>query len=376
MNNPELIYIIGLSMVPGIGSITARKLINSTGSARSVFHEKKGVLRKIPGIGEFIADRISENNLLLDAEEEIRYMEKNHIKPLYFKDDEYPVRLNQCPDGPILIYVKGEIDMNAGKFISIVGTRTPTSYGIKMTNQLVEEFAQRNHNPVIVSGLAYGIDISAHKAAMNNHFQTIAVLGHGMKYMYPAVHSSMAQKIEKQGALITDFPGNEKPERNNFIKRNRIIAGLSDATIVIESGIKGGALITADLADSYHRDVFAVPGRAGDQYSSGTNFLIKKNIASMAECCEDIEYLMGWGLQAQEKAIQAELFNELPEEEQLLLNIILKEGKIDIDLLCLQAGMPVNNVSAHLLNLEFAGLVEIAPGNIYSIRKIKSSHIV
>jgi DNA processing protein len=376
MNNPELIYIIGLSMIPGIGSITARKLINSMGSAESVFHEKKGVLRKISGIGELLAGRISENNLLHLAEEEIRYLEKNHIKPVYFKDKEYPGRLNQCPDGPILIYMKGNVDMNAGKFISIVGTRTPTSYGIRITNRLVEEFAERNHNPVIVSGLAYGIDVCAHKAAMNKHFQTIAVLGHGMKYLYPVIHSSIAHKIEKQGALITDFPSNEKPERNNFIKRNRIIAGLSDATIIIESGIKGGALITADLADSYHRDVFAIPGRAGDPYSSGTNLLIKKNIASLAECCEDIEYLMGWGVQEQDKVIQAELFKELPEEEQLLLNIIYKEEKIEVDLLCLRTGMPVNKISAHLLNLEFAGLVESGPGNIYSVRKIKTSHIV
>lgn len=376
MNNEELIYIIGLSMIPGIGSITARKLINSTGSAENVFHEKKGALRKIPGIGEFIAGRISGKNLLHDAEMEIRYMEKNNIKPLYFKEKEYPVRLNQCPDGPILIYVRGGIDMNVKKFISIVGTRTPTSYGIKITNQLVEEFAQRNHDVVIVSGLAYGIDICAHKAAMNNQFKTIAVLGHGMKYLYPVIHSSIAQKIEKQGALLTDFPSNQKPERNNFIKRNRIIAGLSDATIIIESGTKGGALITADLADSYHRDVFAIPGRAGDQYSSGTNLLIKKNIASLAECCEDIEYLMGWGVQVHDKAIQTELFKELPKEEQLLLNIIYKEEKIEIDLLCLQSGMPVNKVSALLLNLEFMGLVESAPGNIYSIRKIKSSRSV
>jgi len=376
VNNPDLIYIIGLSMIPGIGSITARKLINSTGSAKSVFHEKKGVLRKIPGIGELLAGRISGNNLLHNAEEEIRYMEKNNIKPVYFKDKEYPGRLNQCPDGPILIYIKGNIDMNTGIFISIVGTRTPTSYGIKITNELVEEFSQRNHNPVIVSGLAYGIDICAHKAAMNNRFQTIAVLGHGMKYLYPVVHSSIAHKIERQGALLTDFPSNEKPERNNFIKRNRIIAGLSDATIIIESGTKGGALITADLADSYHRDVFAIPGRVGDQYSSGTNLLIKKNIASLVECCEDIEYLMGWGVKEQNKVIQTELFKELPKEEQLLLNIIYKEEKIEIDLLCIQTGMPVNKVSSHLLNLEFAGFVESAPGNIYSIKKIKSSRIV
>jgi len=375
MYNTELIYIIGLNMIPGIGSITARKLINSVGSAKAVFQEKKSVLRKIPGIGEFIAGKISVNNLLDKAEEEIRYIEKNGIKAVYFREKDYPDRLNQCPDGPILIYIKGDIDLNAGKFISIVGTRTPTSYGIKFTNKLIEDFARRNHHPVIVSGLAYGIDICAHKSALNHHFQTIAVLGHGMKYLYPVVHSSVSQKIERQGALLSDFPSYEKPERNNFIKRNRIIAGISDVTIVVESGIKGGALITADLADSYHRDVFAVPGRVGDVYSSGTNLLIKKNIASLAENCEDIEYMMGWGPKEKSVVIQPELFNELPEEEQLLLNLISRVDKIEFDLLCHQSDMPVNQVSAHLLNLEFAGFVEIAPGNIYTMRKIRPSHI-
>lgn len=376
MINTELVYIIGLSMIPGIGSITARKLINSVGSAKAVFNEKKSAIRKIPGIGEFVAGRISENNLLVKAEEELGFIEKNNIKVFCFRDREYPDKLNQCPDGPVIIYVKGNVDFNAGKFISIVGTRTPTSYGISITKKLVEEFAQRNHNPVIVSGLAYGIDICAHKAALNNHFQTVAVLGHGMKYIYPAVHSSVSQKIIENGALVTDFPGYEKPERNNFIKRNRIIAGLSDATIIIESGVKGGALITADLADSYDRDVFAIPGRIGDTYSSGTNFLIKKNKASLAESCEDIEYMMGWGSKGQNIAIQQELFNELPEEEQMILNLIAKEEKIEFDQLCVRTGIPVNKLSAHLLNLEFSGTIETAPGNIYTLRKIRTSQNV
>jgi DNA processing protein len=372
MNNPDLVYIIGLNMIPGVGSITARKLINSTGSAKAVFHEKKSAIRKIPGIGEFVAGRISENRLLDKAEEEIRYIDKNNIKAVSFMDREYPDRLNQCPDGPIIIYIKGNVDFNTGKFISIVGTRTPTSYGINITKKLIGEFAQRNHKPVIISGLAYGIDICAHKAALNNHFQTVAVLGHGMKYLYPVVHKSFSQKIEEQGALITDFASYEKPERNNFIKRNRIIAGLSDATIIIESGVKGGALITADLAYSYDRDVFAIPGRVGDTCSAGTNLLIKKNIASLAEGCDDIEYMMGWDSKKRNAEIQPELFNELAEEEQMLLNLIAKEEKIEFDLLCMRTGMPVNVLSAHLLNLEFGGLVEVAPGNIYTLRKIRS----
>jgi DNA processing protein len=376
MSQHELVYIIGLSMIPGIGSITARKLINSVGSATAVFQEKKSVIRKIPGIGEFVAGRISGNNLINKAEEEIRYIEKNNIKAVCFRDKEYPDKLNQCPDGPVIIYIKGNVDFNTGKFISVVGTRTPTSYGINITKKLIGDFARRNHNPVIVSGLAYGIDICAHKAALNNHFQTVAVLGHGMKYIYPAVHMSFSQKIAEYGALVTDFPSYEKPERNNFIKRNRIIAGLSDATIIIESGVKGGALITADLADSYDRDVFAVPGRVGDTYSSGTNLLIKRNRASLAECCEDIEYIMGWGSKGQNATIQPELFNELPEEERILLNLIAKEEKIEFDQLCIRTGMPVNKLSAHLINLEFGGLIETAPGNIYTLRKIRVSQTV
>jgi DNA processing protein len=373
MDHTEQVYIIGLSMIPGIGSITARKLINSTGSARGVFREKRSAIRKIPGIGEFVAARISENNLLDKAEEEIKYIAKNNIKAISFRDREYPEKLNQCPDGPVIIYIKGNVDFNSGKFISIVGTRTPTSYGINMTKKFVSEFAQRNHKPVIVSGLAYGIDVCAHKAALGSNSQTVAVLGHGMKYIYPAVHSSFSKKIVEHGALITDFPSYEKPERNNFIKRNRIIAGISDATIIIESGIKGGALITADLADSYDRDVFAVPGRIGDTFSSGTNLLIKKNIASLAESCADIEYLMGWDSEGRNQVIQPVLFNELPEEEQKVLNLIAAEEKIEFDALCIKTGIPVSRLSALLLNLEFGGLIETAPGNIYTLRKIRAS---
>jgi DNA processing protein len=370
MNDPELLYKIALSLIPGIGSITARKLINSTGNPRSVFYEKRSMLLKIPGVGQLVAEKISAKGLLKKAEEEIAYISRNDIKPLYFKDKDYPERLNQCPDGPIMIYVKGNVNFNGIRFLSIVGTRTPTSYGIEMTRKIVASLHEKGHQLVIVSGLAYGIDVCAHKAALSNGFKTVAVLGHGLKYLYPSVHFSVAGKIVKQGALLTDFPGDEKPERNNFIKRNRIIAGLSDATIIVESNIKGGALITADIANSYNRDVFAVPGRAGDPFSSGTNQLIKRHHASLIENCEDIEYLLGWDIKEKSMAVQAELFRELSEEEQILLNILSREEKLEIDLLCIRTGIPVNKVSALLLNLEFAGYVKSLPGNLYKIRRI------
>jgi DNA processing protein len=370
MDDPELIYKVALSLVPGIGSITARKLINITGSPRNVFNEKRSMLLRIPGIGELMAEKVSTKGLLQKAEEEILYITKNNIKPLYFKDKEYPDRLNQCPDGPIMIYIKGDIDFNNGKFLSIVGTRTPTSYGIEMTRNIVSSLAEKGHHLVIVSGLAYGIDVCSHKEALRHGFQTIAVLGHGLKYLYPAAHYSVARKITRQGALLTDFPGYEKPERNNFIKRNRIIAGLSDATIIVESGIKGGALITADIANSYDRDVFAVPGRVGDPFSSGPNQLIKRHGASLIENCEDIEYLLGWDRKEKDMAVQAELFRELSEEEQLLLNVLSQEEKLEVDLLCIRTGIPVGRVSALLLNLEFAGYVSSLPGNLYKINRV------
>jgi len=369
MNDPELIFKVALGLIPGIGSITARKLINTIGSPRSVFYEKRSMLLRIPGVGGLMAEKISTKGLLQEAEKEILYITKNNIKPLYFRDREYPERLNQCPDGPIMIYIKGSIDFNQGRFLSIVGTRTPTSYGIEITRKIIASLAEKGHRLVIVSGLAYGIDVCAHKAAMKHGFQTIAVLGHGLKYLYPSAHYSVARKIERQGALLTDFPGYEKPERNNFIKRNRIIAGLSDATIIVESGVKGGALITADIAGSYNREVFAVPGRVGDPFSSGTNQLIKRHHASLIENCEDIEYLLGWDRKEKNMAVQAELFRELSEEERILLNILTIEEKLEVDLLCIRTGMPVGKVSALLLNLEFAGYVRSLPGNLYKIKR-------
>lgn len=369
MNDPDLIYQVAMGLIPGIGSITARKLISIIGSPRQVFRERRGMLLRIPGIGELMAEKISTGGLLQKAEEEILFIEKNNIKPLYFKDTDYPARLNQCPDGPIIIYMKGDIEFNDGKFLSVVGTRTPTAYGIEITQKIIASLAEKGHHLVIVSGLAYGIDVCAHKAALKNGFQTIAVLGHGLQYLYPSAHYSVARKIQRQGALLTDFPGYEKPERNNFIKRNRIIAGLSDATIIVESGIKGGALITADLANSYDRDVFAIPGRVGDPFSSGPNQLIKRHHASLVENCEDIEYLLGWDRKKKSMVVQAELFRELSEEEQALLNILSEVEKLEVDLLCIRTGIPVSRVSALLLNLEFAGYVTSLPGNLYRIRR-------
>ncbi|HYX08074.1 MAG TPA: DNA-processing protein DprA, partial [Bacteroidales bacterium] len=261
MERENLKYKIGISLLPLVGGITARKLIAYAGSAEAVFNEKKTALLKIPGIGKQTAQHILNRKVLEQAENEIEALSRHNIRAVFYLDEEYPARLKHCTDAPVLLYVKGDIDFNHDKVISIVGTRDSTEYGRTICEKLILGLKENGHDPVIVSGLAYGIDVTAHKLAMKYSLRTIAVLGHGLKHMYPAVHSSVSRQIIKQGALVTEFHYELPADRMNFVSRNRIIAGLADATVVVESKLTGGALITADLANSYNRDVFAVPGR-------------------------------------------------------------------------------------------------------------------
>ncbi len=258
--------------------------------------------------------------------------------------------------------------MNSRKILSIVGTRKATTEGIVFCQKLIKDLKEREHNPIIVSGLAYGVDASAHQAALDNGLLTIAVLGHGLDIIYPASHKKLAKEIVKQGMLITDFPSKSIRDKNNFIKRNRIIAGLSDATIVIESGEKGGSLITADIANSYNRDVFAVPGRISDMYSKGCNNLIKSNKAAMLTSIEDLEYLLGWEPgKKKNDAVQKDLFLNFSNDEKLIAEILKENEEITIDLICLKSNMPTSKVSPILLNLEFMGLVKTLPGKTYKL---------
>lgn len=359
-------YKIGISQIPGIGSIIAKKLIAYTGSVEAVFKEKKKSLLKVPGIGETLAQVIVKHQNLEKAEAEIEFIRKFDIKYFFYLDEAYPSRLRQCTDAPIILFYKGNLDFNRDKVISIVGTRNATDYGKEMTSKLVEELANRHKGTIVVSGLAYGIDICAHRAALKNHIPTVAVLAHGLSTLYPAVHRNTAKEIVSNGALVTDFTSDMQPERNNFIKRNRIIAGLADATIVVESGAEGGALITADLANSYNRDVFAVPGRVSDPWSKGCNKLIKTNKAAIIESVEDLEYFMGWDSEKAEPR-QMTLFQNLTDEEQVIVNLLKDENNLMIDIMCLRADMPVNQLSSILLKLEFMGLIKSLPGKVYRL---------
>ncbi|NMD16070.1 MAG: DNA-protecting protein DprA, partial [Bacteroidales bacterium] len=269
----SLLYEIALTLIPGVGDINGKKLVNYCGSAEAVFKEKKSALMRIPGIGEYTANAILNTKPFDRAQQEIEFIKKYKVNVFYYKDKNYPLRLRNCEDAPILIYYKGTESLNPPLSLSIVGTRRATDYGKWYIDKLME--ALSSYSVVIISGLAFGIDTAAHRSALEHGLPTIAILGHGLDRIYPSQNRQLAKKILDHGGLLTDFPSQTKPDRENFPKRNRIIAGLCDALLVIETGIKGGSLITADIANSYNRDVFALPGRFGDQMSEGCNWLIR-----------------------------------------------------------------------------------------------------
>lgn len=358
-----LIYQIGITLIPGVGDINGKKLISYCGSAEAVFKEKKKALLKIPGIGESTVTAILTQNVLDRSEEEISFIEKYKITPLFFTSKTYPQRLKHCVDSPLMLYYKGNADLNSGKIISIVGTRRASDYGKEICNKIIEDLAALNI--IVVSGLAYGIDSKAHQAALNYNLETVGVLAHGLDRIYPYSNRALAEKMIYSGGLITDFMSRTNPDRENFPKRNRIIAGMSDALVVIETAMKGGALITANIANSYNRDVFAVPGKLTDKYSEGCNFLIKTNKAALIQSARDIQYIMGWEPKEVKSSRQQKLFEELTPEEVLVMKLINENEESGIDHIVFQSKLTPSKIAAILLNLEFKGMVKSLPGKIY-----------
>jgi DNA processing protein len=264
-----------------------------------------------------------------------------------------------------VFFFRGKCDLDALKILSVVGTRSATPRGKELCDKIIGSLGEGHPELVIVSGLAYGIDIAAHKAALAFNLSTVGVLANGLKTIYPSIHKPTAEAMLKNGGLLTDFLSDALPERNNFIKRNRIIAGISDATLVVESGLKGGALITADIAASYNRDVLAVPGRPDDQWSSGCNSLIKTNKAALVESSDDIEYFLGWKPEKSKTPVQKVLFSEMTDQEKLIFDLLAKESEMTIDAICRSLDLPVYKLSPLLLQMEFKGLVKFYPGNVY-----------
>ncbi|MCZ2277904.1 MAG: DNA-processing protein DprA [Bacteroidia bacterium] len=361
----QLKFRIALTLIEGVGNVNARSLVAYCGSVEAIFKEKKRNLEKIPGIGPTTAQRIHAFDLFDKAEKECSFIERHNIQSLFYLDQAFPWRLKNCTDAPVMLYYKGIQDLNHQRLIAIVGTRNASEYGKQVTEKITEDL--KAYDVVIVSGLAYGIDITAHKTALKNEMNTIGVVAHGLDRIYPAVHKATAEQMIEQGGLLTEFITNTKPDRENFPQRNRIVAGICDAVVVIEAARSGGALITADIANSYNRDVFAVPGRTSDTYSQGCNHFIKINKAALAESAADIAYMMGWEIEkkVENKTQQRQLFIELDGDEKTVYNFISQNGKSHIDLITGKVSLPVSKLSATLLSLEFKGLLKSLPGKMY-----------
>lgn len=361
----SLLHNIALTLVPGVGDVAAKKLIAYCGSAEEVFKAKKNLLLKIPGMGEMTANSLVNQAVLSRADAELNFVLKHNIEVLFYLNDNYPKRLKHCADSPIILYFKGNANLNAEKIISIVGTRKASEYGKKNTQHLVEELSAQQ--VTVISGLAYGIDIYAHKAAVQHHVPTVAVLAHGLDRIYPPAHKATAEKMLEHGGLLTEFMSETNPDRENFPKRNRIVAGMADAVVVVEAAISGGALITAEIANTYNRDVFAVPGRLDDVYSEGCNRLIKTNKAALIESAKDIAYLLNWSRENQKPLAQQKLFMELNPEEEILVNVLREKGNSGIDDLMLLSEFTMSKVAGLLLTLEFNGVVKSLPGKVYQL---------
>lgn len=364
METSGLLYEIGITLIKGIGDINGKKLVAYCGGPEAVFKEKTAALLKIPGIGKSTVSQIKGQKVLDRAELEIKFIEKYKISPLFYTNPAYPARLLNCEDGPIMLYYKGNVNLNHHRTISVVGTRRATNYGKARCEELLDEL--KSCDIQVISGLAYGIDSCAHRRSIELGINTIGVLGHGLDRIYPAQNRKLAEKMIEQGGVITEFISNTKPDRENFPKRNRIVAGMADAVLVIESDRKGGALITAEIANSYNRDVLAVPGRIGDDFSRGCHFLIKTNRAALVENGNDIAYLMGWEAKEVSKKSQTELFVNLTDEQKRILKTIQEHKEIAIDQLTLITKLSTSKVAALLLSLEFEGLVKSLPGKLYS----------
>lgn len=365
--NSELLHQLALTLVPNIGDVQAKILVNHFGDAASIFKAKKTALEKIEGIGEVRARSIKEFNDFHLAEQELKFIEKYKIKTLFLTDNDYPKRLLNCYDSPTLLFYKGTADLNASKIVGIVGTRSNTDYGKQFTEKLVKDLAEQNI--LIISGLAFGIDAIAHKAALKNNLKTVGVVGHGLNKVYPSENTNLAKDMVKEGGgILSEFFSGTKPDKHNFPLRNRIVAGLCDATVVVETNIKGGSMITAKLADAYNRDVFAVPGRTTDKVSSGCNHLIKYNKAILLTDADELLEVVGWKEKKEKKArAQKELFIELSAEEKQIIQLLQEKEMVHIDEINLQSGLSSSAAAAAILNLELQNVVASLPGKMYKL---------
>lgn len=364
----ELRYQIALTQIPSIGDIVAGKLLAHFHSASAIFKASKHELERIPDIGAVRAAAILEFKDFEHVDREIKFIMENNIQPVFYTSEHYPHRLRHYADSPVMLYYKGNADLNAGRTVSIVGTRAPGEYGKAICAKLVDDLVE--HNVTVVSGMAFGIDIIAHRQALQHGIPTIGVLAHGLDRIYPYQHKDTAQAMMGNGGLLTEFLSDTQPDKQHFPMRNRIVAGIADAVVVVESGRKGGSLITAEIANSYNKDVFAIPGRVGDPHAAGCNELIKSNRAMLITSAKDLVENMGWDsdhLSAVKPDPQRELFVNLDEADQHIITLFNGNDEKHIDQLCRESYLPGSQVSSIVLKLEMQHLVRSLPGQKYQL---------
>ena len=373
MTEQETLYTLALTRVPGLNLLHQHVLLREMGSATAVYEHRRDIMHVLSEANPRIVEALSlMDSLLPRAEEEIRFMEEGQIRCLGINDTDYPARLLECPDAPIALFYRGNADLNARHVVSMVGTRRITEYGRDICRNFVRQLSRLCPDVLVISGLAYGVDIQCHRAALENDLPTVGVLAHGLDQIYPYHHRDDAVRMLEHGGLLTEFMSRTNADKKNFVRRNRIVAGLSDATLVVESASKGGSLITAEIADSYDRDVFAFPGRLSDVYSEGCNELIRRNRASLVSSAESFVESMGWEtvaeLQQQLAAgIQQDLFPDLSEEEQLVVNTLRKHEELQVNPLAIETGIPVGRLSSLLFTLEMKGVIRAMSGGMYRV---------
>ena len=373
MTEQEILYTMALTRVPNINLQNLHILLDELGSATAVFEHRKDVLDILPQANKKLLDALALMEIQIPrAEEELKFTQKNNIQCLCLKDDAYPIRMRECPDAPLLVYYKGNANLNARHVLAIVGTRQITEYGKDLCMHFVRDLSKMCPDALIISGLAYGVDIHAQRAALDNGLNTVGVVAHGLDQIYPRAHQETARKMLGQGGLLTEFMSRTNPDKKNFVQRNRIVAGISDCAIIVESALKGGSLITAEIADSYHRDVFAFPGRVNDNCSKGCNELIRSNRAQLIGSAEDFIQSMGWESEVKRKeqlgkGIQQQIFLDLSEDEQKIVNCLQKVDNKQINIISVETGISIGLLSSLLFNLEMKGVVKMMNGGMYRL---------
>ena len=361
----ESYYQIALKKLGGIGPTRARALVSYCGGVRQIFEASKKDMASIPGLSSRLVNQLNRDDAMRQTEDEMRFIERSAIDLYFYLNQDYPSRLKHCEDAPVLLYGLGKMQLNAPRVVSIVGTRNCTGYGERMTERLVDGL--KGYGAMVVSGLAYGVDTQAHRASVSRGIQTVGVLGHSLDRVYPMQNEALVAQMKQNGGVLSEFEFGTKPDRENFPQRNRIVAGMADVTVVVETMVKGGSMITARLAAGYSRDVAAFPGATDAPYSSGCNHLIKTNIAALIEGIDDLAYLMGWEKDKKPSFVQKQLFVELTDEERQIYSLLEERQRESMDNLSLNAGLPISKTASILLELEFKGVVRSLPGKVFEI---------